>query len=241
MMFQSYALFPHMTVSKNVAYGLAREGLAQAEIAPQGRRGAGDGRADWPGGTPAEPAVRRPAAAGRAGPRDREAAAAAAARRAAVGAGPQGPRADAAGAQAAQHEVGITFVVVTHDQEEAMSMADRIAVMDDGRVQQVAAPRGALPAAGQPVRRRVHRPEQRLRGGAAAPVGSPSPARDCRDTGDGALPGGAARGRRRLGPRSRQWWGAHRRVLETQFSRRHVTIVAVASDGSRRCPASRCS
>jgi spermidine/putrescine transport system ATP-binding protein/putrescine transport system ATP-binding protein len=39
-----------------------------------------------------------------------------------------------------QHEVGITFVVVTHDQEEAMSMADRIAVMADGRVQQVAAP-----------------------------------------------------------------------------------------------------
>jgi spermidine/putrescine transport system ATP-binding protein/putrescine transport system ATP-binding protein len=39
-----------------------------------------------------------------------------------------------------QHEVGITFVVVTHDQEEAMSMADRIAVMADGRVQQVASP-----------------------------------------------------------------------------------------------------
>ena len=39
-----------------------------------------------------------------------------------------------------QHEVGITFVVVTHDQEEAMSMADRIAVMGAGRVQQVDAP-----------------------------------------------------------------------------------------------------
>ena len=39
-----------------------------------------------------------------------------------------------------QHEVGITFVVVTHDQEEAMSMADRIAVMHDGRVQQVDTP-----------------------------------------------------------------------------------------------------
>ena len=39
-----------------------------------------------------------------------------------------------------QHEVGITFVVVTHDQEEAMSMADRIAVMAEGRVQQVASP-----------------------------------------------------------------------------------------------------
>jgi ABC-type Fe3+/spermidine/putrescine transport system ATPase subunit len=39
-----------------------------------------------------------------------------------------------------QVEVGITFVVVTHDQEEAMSMADRIAVMHDGRVQQVDTP-----------------------------------------------------------------------------------------------------
>ena len=39
-----------------------------------------------------------------------------------------------------QHEVGITFAVVTHDQEEAMSMADRIAVMHHGRIQQVAPP-----------------------------------------------------------------------------------------------------
>jgi ABC-type Fe3+/spermidine/putrescine transport system ATPase subunit len=37
-----------------------------------------------------------------------------------------------------QHEVGITFVVVTHDQEEAMSMADRIAVMPQGRIEQLA-------------------------------------------------------------------------------------------------------
>jgi len=40
-----------------------------------------------------------------------------------------------------QHEVGITFVMVTHDQEEALSMADRIAVMDQGRVLQTADPR----------------------------------------------------------------------------------------------------
>jgi len=39
-----------------------------------------------------------------------------------------------------QHEVGITFVYVTHDQEEALTMSDRIAVMDEGRVQQVADP-----------------------------------------------------------------------------------------------------
>ena len=39
-----------------------------------------------------------------------------------------------------QHEVGITFVYVTHDQEEALTMSDRIAVMNEGRVQQVADP-----------------------------------------------------------------------------------------------------
>jgi len=39
-----------------------------------------------------------------------------------------------------QHELGMTFVVVTHDQEEAMTMADRIAVMDQGRIVQVATP-----------------------------------------------------------------------------------------------------
>jgi ABC-type Fe3+/spermidine/putrescine transport system ATPase subunit len=39
-----------------------------------------------------------------------------------------------------QHEVGITFVIVTHDQEEALSMADRIAVMDQGRILQTAPP-----------------------------------------------------------------------------------------------------
>jgi ABC-type Fe3+/spermidine/putrescine transport system ATPase subunit len=39
-----------------------------------------------------------------------------------------------------QHETGITFIIVTHDQHEALSMADRIAVMNAGRVQQVASP-----------------------------------------------------------------------------------------------------
>ena len=53
-----------------------------------------------------------------------------------------------------QHEFGITFVVVTHDQEEAMSMADRIAVMHEGRIEQIATPvdlyrRPASPFVGQ--------------------------------------------------------------------------------------------
>ena len=40
-----------------------------------------------------------------------------------------------------QREVGITFVFVTHDQEEALTMSDRIAVMNEGRVEQIGAPR----------------------------------------------------------------------------------------------------
>ena len=43
-----------------------------------------------------------------------------------------------------QREVGITFVFVTHDQEEALTMSDRIAVMSEGRVEQIGAPRGDL-------------------------------------------------------------------------------------------------
>ncbi len=46
-----------------------------------------------------------------------------------------------------QREVGITFVFVTHDQEEALTMSDRIAVMSEGRVEQIGTPRGDLPPA----------------------------------------------------------------------------------------------
>ena len=59
-----------------------------------------------------------------------------------------------------QHEVGITFVYVTHDQEEALTMSDRIAVMNGGRVEQLGHARGALRAPGDPVRRRLHRHDQ---------------------------------------------------------------------------------
>ena len=56
-----------------------------------------------------------------------------------------------------QHEVGITFVHVTHDQEEAMTMADTIAVMNAGRIEQLGRPHGSLRAARDGVRRRLPR------------------------------------------------------------------------------------
>ena len=53
--------------------------------------------------------------------------------------------------------LGTTFVYVTHDQVEAMTMGTRIAVMSDGLLQQVGTPQDLYDHAGQPVRRRVHR------------------------------------------------------------------------------------
>ena len=56
-----------------------------------------------------------------------------------------------------QRRLGITTVYVTHDQTEAMTLGDRVAVLKRGILQQLATPARALRAAGQPVRRRVHR------------------------------------------------------------------------------------
>ena len=63
-----------------------------------------------------------------------------------------------------QREVGITFVYVTHDQEEALTMSDRIAVMSEGRVEQIAAPTDIYDEPGHRVRGRLHRPGQPLAG-----------------------------------------------------------------------------
>ena len=59
--------------------------------------------------------------------------------------------------KALQARTSTTFVYVTHDQEEAMTMSDRIAVMNGGVVEQLATPTGAVPAAGHGLRRGVHR------------------------------------------------------------------------------------
>ena len=75
-------------------------------------------------------------------------------------------------AEIEQHagDLGVTTIYVTHDQVEAMTMGDRVAVMRKGELQQVAPPAGALRPAGQPVRRRVHRQpgDEHARGGARA-------------------------------------------------------------------------
>lgn len=140
LMFQSYALFPHMSVEKNVAYGLQRENLGKGEIRDRVAEVlATVGLTDK--------AARRPAQLS-GGQRQRVALARAIVKRPQLllldeplSALDRKVRAEMQlELKRLQHEVGITFVVVTHDQDEAMSMADRIAVMSEGLVMQVASP-----------------------------------------------------------------------------------------------------
>jgi putative spermidine/putrescine transport system ATP-binding protein len=138
--FQDYALFPHMTVGENVAYGLRIAGVAKAERAK--RRDEALEMVRLPGY-----GDRRPAELS-GGQRQRVALARAIVNR---------PRVllldEPLGAldlklreqmqvelKSIQGEVGITFVYVTHDQDEALTMSDRIAVFNEGRIEQVSPP-----------------------------------------------------------------------------------------------------
>jgi putrescine transport system ATP-binding protein len=140
MMFQSYALFPHMTVAANVGFGLRQDGLPKSEIAAKVAamlelvkltRLAGRKPHQLSGGERQRVALARALA--------------------------QEPKLVLLDEPLAaldrklreetrfelvriQQRVGITFLMVTHDQEEAMSMASRIAVMSDGRIAQLGTP-----------------------------------------------------------------------------------------------------
>ncbi len=140
LMFQSYALFPHMTVERNVAYGLEREGRPKDEVRSR--------VAEVLGTVGLHDLARRKPSQLSGGQRQRVALARAIVKRPRLllldeplSALDRKVRAEMQlELKRLQLEVGITFVVVTHDQEEAMSMADRIAVMSAGRVQQIDAP-----------------------------------------------------------------------------------------------------
>ncbi|MFT3986081.1 ABC transporter ATP-binding protein [Aestuariivirga sp.] len=140
MVFQSYAVFPHMTVEDNVAYGLRVTGVAADETK---RRVA-----------EALEMVKLPHLAKRkpdqmsGGQRQRVALARALVKRPKVLLLDEPLSALDAKLREdmrmeltrLQETVGITFIIVTHDQDEALSMASRIAVMDKGAVQQIATP-----------------------------------------------------------------------------------------------------
>lgn len=140
MMFQSYALFPHMTVAENIAFGLKQEGLGKQAIQDRIKEslslvqlnGYDDRKPDQlSGGQKQRVALARSLA--------------------------KHPKLLLLDEPLAaldkrlreqtqfelvniQEKVGITFILVTHDQEEAMTMSTRMAVMDEGKIRQVGVP-----------------------------------------------------------------------------------------------------
>jgi putrescine transport system ATP-binding protein len=140
MVFQDYALFPHLTVADNVAFGLKQEGLAKAEIA---------GRVSDMlalvklGGFGA----RKPSELS-GGQRQRVALARALVKRPRMllldeplaALDKKGRSATRFDLMELRRQLGLTFVIATHDQSEAMIVADRIGLMDSGRLMQVGTP-----------------------------------------------------------------------------------------------------
>jgi putrescine transport system ATP-binding protein len=140
MMFQSYALFPHMSVEDNIAFGLKQERLPKAAIAAR--------VAEMLALVQLDPYAKRRPDQLSGGQKQRVALARALAKR------PKVLLLDeplAALDKKLRHETqfelmelqkrtGTAFVIVTHDQEEAMTVANRLAVMDHGRLAQVGAP-----------------------------------------------------------------------------------------------------
>jgi len=140
MMFQNYALFPHLNVEKNVGFGLRQEKIARSEIAARVDEmlamlrlsGYGKRRIDQLSG----------------GQKQRVALARALIKRPRVllldeplAALDKKLRAETQfELKEVQRKLGATFIIVTHDQDEAMTLADRIAVMNAGKLAQVASP-----------------------------------------------------------------------------------------------------
>ncbi|GLK54315.1 putrescine transport system ATP-binding protein [Methylopila capsulata] len=140
MMFQSYALFPHMSVEQNVAFGLKQDKLPKAEIEARVK--------EMLRLVKLEPFASRKPHQLSGGQRQRVALARSLAKRPKVllldeplGALDKKLREETQfELMDLQMELGLTFLIVTHDQEEAMTVADRIAVMNHGKLVQVATP-----------------------------------------------------------------------------------------------------
>ena len=140
MMFQNYALFPHLTVERNIAFGLRQEGRARAEIAAR--------VAEMLALVKLAPLAQRKPHELSGGQRQRVALARSLVKRPRVllldeplAALDKQLRGETQfELMELQARLGTAFVIVTHDQEEAMTVAHRMAVMDRGRIVQVGTP-----------------------------------------------------------------------------------------------------
>jgi spermidine/putrescine transport system ATP-binding protein len=138
--FQAYALFPHMTVAENVAYGLRQKGVGKADM--------GQRVAEALDMVKMRPLGERKPKQLSGGQQQRVALARALVNRPSLllldeplGALDRKLREEMqVELKLLQSQLGITFIFVTHDQEEALSMSDRIAVMLDGRIEQLGDP-----------------------------------------------------------------------------------------------------
>ena len=173
MVFQTYALYPHMNVERNMGFGLLMNGMPKAEVKARVDKAArilqiGDLLERKPrqlsGGQ------RQRVAIGRAIVRDPEV----------FLFDEPLSNLDAELRVATRLEIaklhhqldGSTMVYVTHDQVEAMTLADKIVVLRDGRVEQIGAPMELYERPAQPVRRRLHRqPQDELPDAEAAGAG----------------------------------------------------------------------
>ncbi len=141
MMFQSYALFPHMSVEKNVAYGLLREGKSRKDAYARAN--------DMLRMVKLEKLARRKPDQLSGGQRQRVALARALVKKPKLllldeplGALDKKLREETQFELIKiQETLGVTFIVVTHDQDEAMTLATRIGVMKDGIIEQIGEPR----------------------------------------------------------------------------------------------------
>ncbi len=140
MMFQNYALFPHLNVENNVAFGLKQDGLPKPEIAMRVAQMLAAVRLEGYG--------KRKSHQLSGGERQRVALARSLVKRPRVllldeplAALDKKLRGETQfEIMRLQEQFGLTFIIVTHDQQEAMTVADRIAVMNDGRLIQVGTP-----------------------------------------------------------------------------------------------------
>ena len=141
MMFQNYALFPHLTVRDNIAFGLKRAGMPRSAI---------DARvAEMVALVKLEGLAQRKPDQLSGGQKQRVALARSLARRPKVllldeplaALDKKLRESTQLELMELQRRLGMTFIIVTHDQEEAMTVASRIGVMDAGRLEQVATPR----------------------------------------------------------------------------------------------------